>query len=106
MDSEEREKVFLQEQVMKVRNESKKIKDKLATTCDEYNSLYTEAQEFLKTCNDEEKVKELLKIMDETDEDRAKLLKLETQKEKKTQKALERIPTQVQQQAHLGPGIV
>lgn len=40
VDEEEREKVFLQEQIIKQRNESKKIKSKLHSATLEYDILY------------------------------------------------------------------
>ena len=44
--------------------------------------------------------------MEETDQDRQKMIKAQEWKEREAKKQLERIPNQVQQQAHLGPGIV
>ena len=43
MDEEEREKVFLQEQIIKARNESKRIKLKLSQASQDYDELYAEA---------------------------------------------------------------
>ena len=43
MDEQDRDKVFLQEQILKARNESQKIKHKLATASREYDVLYLQA---------------------------------------------------------------
>ncbi len=40
VDEEDRDKVFLQEQIIKCRNESTKIKQKLAKASQEYDVLY------------------------------------------------------------------
>ena len=47
VDEEEREKIFLKEQIQKVKLESRKIKLKLQKVSEEYDELYTQAQEFL-----------------------------------------------------------
>jgi hypothetical protein len=78
----------------------------LAQASREYDVLYLQAQDFIKNSNDPEKVKELLAILDETDEDRQKLLLELGKKDKDIDNMLDKLPNQVQQQAHLGPGIV
>ena len=63
-DEEKREKIFLQQQVQRARNESKKIKQKLQVSSEEYDDLYSQAQEFLQNCPDKSKCEELLRILD------------------------------------------
>ena len=70
VDEKERDKVFLQEQLIKARNESNRIKGQLYKSSQRYDSLYVQAQEFLKNCDDKDKIKELLQILDETNEDK------------------------------------
>ena len=106
VDEEEREKIFLKEQIQKVKLESRKIKLKLQKVSEEYDELYTQAQDFLQTCDDKDKVQELLKILEQTDAERKSLMQEDALKEKQLQKAIEMEPNAVQQQAHLGRGIV
>ena len=51
-------------------------------------------------------MRELLQILDETDEDRQALMVADIKREKDEEKAIDQKPSHVQQQAHLGPGIV
>ena len=85
-DEEKREKTFLQQQVQKARNESKKIKEKLQLASENYDDVYSQAQEFLQNCPDKSKCEELLRILDQTDEDKQDELKAITYQ----QKAIER----------------
>lgn len=78
----------------------------MAKSSTEYDKVYLQAQDFIKSCNDPEKVKELLAILDETDEDKQKYMIEASRKTKNEQDELDKQPNQVQQQAHLGPGIV
>ena len=57
--------------------------------------LYLQAQDFIKNSNDPEKVKELLAILDETDEDRQKLLLELGKKDKDIDNMLDKLPNQV-----------
>ncbi len=70
VDTDERDKVFLQEQIIKERNKSVKIKSALQKASERYDNLYKVAQDFIRQSNDKEKVKELLQILQETDEER------------------------------------
>ena len=72
----------------------------------EYDALYQQAQEFLANCDDKEKVKELLEILEQTDQEKLAQLKAIEHKERKEERQVEQKPNQIEQQAHLGPGIV
>ena len=93
----ENEKVFLQEQIIKERNKALKIRQKLQKATEKYDQMYQIAQSFLKTSNDKAKIKELLQILDETDQER-QLLAIEAEKQKqKLEEQSECVPNQVQQ---------
>ena len=70
VDEFERDKVFLQEQVIKQRNITIQIKKRLQLATKNYDSLYMAAQDFLKRSDDKEKCKELLNILEETEDER------------------------------------
>lgn len=86
VDEEEREKVFLQEQIIKQRNESKKLKQNLHQATMEYDALYQQAQEFIANCNDKDKVMELLEILEQTEEQKQAHIKALENKEKKEER--------------------
>lgn len=106
VDEEEREKVFLQEQIIKQRNESKKMKQQLHQATLEYDVLYSQAQDFLNNCEDKDKVIELLEILEQTDEQKQAQIQAIEFKQKREEKQKDTKPNQIEQQAHLGPGIV
>ena len=48
----------------------------------EYDELYHQAQDFLKHCKDKDKCEELLRILNQSEEDKASEMKAIEQKEK------------------------
>ena len=72
----------------------------------EYDILYQQAQDFINNCDDKEKVMELLEILEQSDEQKQAHLLAIDNKQRKEEKELEAKPNQIEQQAHLGPGIV
>ncbi len=52
-----------------------------------YDALYLVAQDFLKRCDDKEKVKELLIILEESEEERSQLM-IQAEKSKEQQDVL------------------
>ena len=61
----------------------------MSASSSKYDKLYLQAHDFIKNCNDKEKVRELLKILDETDEDRQALMVAEVKDEKRKEKAID-----------------
>jgi len=61
---QEQDKQFLEKQIEKVRGKNKMLKDDLSRTCEEYDQLFIQAQEFIKTTNDKDKIKEMLSLLD------------------------------------------
>lgn len=56
---------FLEKQMEKVRLENKEVKEELRESTNEYDDLYSEAQNFLKTSKDKNKINELLALLNE-----------------------------------------
>ena len=70
LDEEESDKRFLEKQITKVRDQNIDIKTKLSKATSEYDELYKQAQDFIQSSTDHNKIQELLSLLNQSDRER------------------------------------